>query len=159
MQSSKAVQLPATSGCVHAVLWELATEALKKKKKSRHFFKAQTETTALFLLCAALCLCGCRELAAPGLPTPQTARARALPKHPLLGYVSLCWVAWWWLDSVQALWVIRGPELRMLLGLLKHQRPGCSMDRFISVSWSGCLFILILDDFSPSFLAFSFIVP
>lgn len=142
MQSCKAVQLPATSGCVvHSVLWKPATELLKRKKKSSgHFFKARMGTTALFLLRAVL-LGGCWGLAAPGLLAAGAPCARLC--------VFLCVWARRWRDSVWAWWVGRGPAPRMLLGLLKHQRPGCSMDRSISVLWSACLFIPRLDDFSP----------
>lgn len=62
--------------------------------------------------------------------------------------------------KVWALCVAQWSAPRMLLGLLKHQRPGCPVDRSISVLSPVCLFIPNLGDFfPPCFLTFSSIVP
>jgi len=112
MQSSKAVQLPATSGCVvHAAPWKPAMELLKKP--SGHFFKAQTGTTTLCLLRAVL-LGSCWGLAAPGLPAAPGCRGcGAGPEHPVLGCTSLCHRVWQW---PVALWALHPSSHRSTAG-------------------------------------------
>lgn len=146
MQSSKAVQLPATSGCVvHALLWKPAMELLKKS--SGHFFKAWTGTTALLLLRAVL-LGGCRGL----LPAPRAAGVeRQCPSAQcsvtcpgvagLGGDRALREPCAWRKDAA---WLTETPKARVFVG----------QDYFSPVVWF--VFIPRSDDFFPSLFDLQF---
>lgn len=126
MQSSKAVQLPATSGrVVHAIVWKPAMENLNNWGISSRHGQEQ-------LLCFYYVLCssvGAENFlgTSESPPSPDCSGSGAVPKCPMLGSVSLCHRTRWWLDLCQpcesvrtwtqdAAWLTEKPKARVFTG-------------------------------------------